>query len=326
MQGWRGEEPSVRLTTVITTRSAIAFIAVVNGVSLGRWATLRYDVLNYAGDVNPLVAARLVSSASSPPVPSTTWPSTLLNIGQGTLAVLVGVILIFMVRVVIKTSCKLLLPRIFRFVDNAFGFVLPRRHYVPSSEYTEVPLNNIIRSPSFMDLPSTLTPVASDGTAAVGASSTSSAHVHSRQGTDLSLHGHPSRDSSSGDSDMIIRSQSPSIQISEDGGEQIIRTASPSNNMSALPSLTTRLNNDNKNNHIQFPPSPQSSLSVPITQPTSQLPSDRVANRVAAEISSDEKKRQELLDSGQVAHYDIDGEWACACAWACEHEWIVRGR
>lgn len=325
---------------------AIAFISVVNGVSLARWTMLRFPNAYYVGDINPLASSSpplLHNSDQSP----TAWQDDVISHATKALALIVGVLTVFVIRVVVKTSCKLALPRVFRFVDNAFGLVLPRRHYVPSSEYTDVPLNNIIRSPSFMDLPSSLTPMASGGPGENV--KTSGISLHSRFDTSSSsdsssfyrgshLAGRSSRDASSGDAtgarfdvlhdDAISRPDSPAIQVTSEsqdrhaGGEEILRTASPSN--VPLPSLTARLNDDQPLQRrggggpaggpdlVQFAPSPQSSLSVPITHPVSQggaqLPSDQVADRVAAELSADERKRQELLASGQVMHYDIDGE------------------
>ncbi|CAO1629500.1 unnamed protein product [Sympodiomycopsis kandeliae] len=265
---------------------AIAFIASVMGVSLGRWASLRYEILNNKNDVNPFVSMGKQALDDDKDVQS--WQQVILSIGTGFVALALGVMIIFAVRVVVKTLCKLALPSIFRFVDSSFGLVLPRRHYAPSSEYTEVPMTNIIRSPSFIDLPSTLTPTATGGPLNLGSPnhqvSSTTTGIHSRldnTSTELSHRGHLgsgsiSRDSSFGGNLDLSRSHSPSF--SDDS--------------------------------THFPPHPTSSLSVPFTHPIGQggpeLPGDKVANVIAAELSEDERKRQDLLQDGIVTHYDID--------------------
>jgi hypothetical protein len=60
---------------------------------------------------------------------------------------------------------------------------------------------------------------------------------------------------------------------------------------------------------------------VPLTHPVGQggaeLPSDKVANAIAGNLSEEERKRQLAQEQGLVTHYDIDGE--------CVNEWRERG-
>lgn len=329
----------------------------MQGVTLARWASLRYPIFHFL-DISPL--------SPSPPSPNTTRP-LFLTIPLYLLTITTGVFFIFLTRVIVKTTCKLLLPSIFRFFDRTFGLVLPRRHYIPSSEYEEVPLNNLLRSPSFMDLPSSLTPVvtpgvapgaganfwggvggqhhpsrrenSSDGASSSGSSSLGFNDVAWSSAYQRNGRRDISRDSSSG---LLSIPGSSGDDYSDRSGSAtpISRPASPANPLGGLrppsplstgaigggmPSLTETSqqlanadNSPSSSHFIQYAPAPSSSLSVPLTRPAAQggaeLPSDKVANALAANLSNEERvKQQEQAQAaagegaaGEVKHYDID--------------------
>lgn len=202
----------------------------------------------------------------------------------------------------------------FRFVDRSFGLVLPRRHYVPSSEYTDVPMNNIIRSPSFIDIPSSLTPTVTPAANPGQEASTSTGILARLAALQDQGRSRPDSPVSVFSDDDLSRPGSPdnhSLSVPAGGSSTSIKQglsqpqhrsaiSPPSRSGAASPYLQ------------QFGPSPKSSLSVPLTHPVSQggaeLPSDKVANAIAGNLSEDERKRQLAQEQGLVTHYDIDGE------------------
>ncbi|KAK0535977.1 Long-chain base-1-phosphate phosphatase [Tilletia horrida] len=65
----------------------------------------------------------------------------------------VGSVVILLVRIVVKAASKLLLPPTFRLVYRAVGFALPRRFYTPAQEYERIP-QDLRPIPSVLDLSS----------------------------------------------------------------------------------------------------------------------------------------------------------------------------
>jgi hypothetical protein len=126
---------------------SVAFAGVMIGIELGGW---HYATGNWAWDV---------------PVPATV-PFDLQHMGWGTavLRVLVGVLVIFAWREVMKPTLLRFLPHLFRVIEKS-GFILPRKFFMPASEYKKIPsrlkVDNVM--PSVSDLPSLLTSIRHPG-------------------------------------------------------------------------------------------------------------------------------------------------------------------
>lgn len=267
---------------------AIAFISVVLGVSLGRWASLHWNLLTGLDTEDPL---SLQSKQLADVTPDLAIDKQAQRLLRQFVGFIVGVLVIFTVRAIVKTVSKVVLPPLFRLVDRTFGLVLPRRHYTNSSDYQSVPMEGIIRAPSVLNFPDTLHPkaaqsqqsprggVRSDQQRASGSSLASGIQSHSTN--DLRTRTSGSRDSA----------------LSELLG-------SPSRPLS--PSYSPYLSINSAARQVQVGPN----LKVPVTRPVSQggpeLPGDKVANQLAASLSKEAKQRQQALEDGDVKHYDID--------------------
>ena len=123
---------------------AIAFISVVLGDILGRWAFFQYGV------TPEFFKVRQPGSAYSTVSEIATW--WLYSV----IKVVVGILLIFTWRIFAKSSLHYALPRIFRFLASIF--TLPhRRFYTPATDYGDVPVERGLHPiPSVIDLPSQL--------------------------------------------------------------------------------------------------------------------------------------------------------------------------
>lgn len=119
---------------------SVAFAGVMIGCELGDW---HYAAGGWAWDV---------------PVPATV-PFDLEHMGWPVVIsrVIVGVIVIFSWREVMKPAMLKLLPHIFRVIERS-GFILPRKFFMPASEYQKIPsrlkVDNVM--PSVSDLPGLL--------------------------------------------------------------------------------------------------------------------------------------------------------------------------
>jgi dihydrosphingosine 1-phosphate phosphatase len=117
---------------------SVAFAGVMIGVELGGW--------HYA----------MSGRAWDHPVPATV-PFDLALMGWVTviLRVLVGVLLIFAWRGLMKPTLLKCLPHLFRIIEK-FGLILPRKFFKPASQYQQIPshlrVDNVM--PSVSDLPS----------------------------------------------------------------------------------------------------------------------------------------------------------------------------
>ena len=126
---------------------SVAFAGVFIGIELGGW---HYATGNWAWDY---------------PVPATV-PFDLEYMGWGVviLRVLVGVLVIFAWREVMKPTLLKCLPHLFRMIEKS-GFILPRKFFMPASEYKKIPsrlkVDNVM--PSVSDLPSLLTSIRHPG-------------------------------------------------------------------------------------------------------------------------------------------------------------------
>jgi len=126
---------------------SVAFAGVMIGCELGDW---HYSMSTYSW---------------SYPVPATV-PFDLEHLGWPIVIsrVLVGVLLIFAWREVMKPTMLKSLPHLFRFIEQ-FGLILPRKFFMPASEYKKIParlrVDNVM--PSVSDLPSLLTSIRHPG-------------------------------------------------------------------------------------------------------------------------------------------------------------------
>ena len=126
---------------------SVAFAGVMIGIELGGW---HYAAGNWAWDV---------------PVPATV-PFDLKHMGWLTviLRVVVGVIVIFAWREVMKPTLLKMLPHLFRAFEKS-GLILPRKFFMPASEYQKIParlkVDNVM--PSVSDLPGLLTSIRHPG-------------------------------------------------------------------------------------------------------------------------------------------------------------------
>lgn len=147
--GWQGPV-SVALLIIILVRihpepaddcpcfdDSVAFAGVLIGLEIGGW---HYAVGEWSWDY---------------PVPGTV-PFNLLHMGWIVVALrlAVGVLMIFLWREFMKPTLLKLLPHLFRVIERA-GFILPRRFFIPASEYKNIPsrlkVDNVM--PSVSDLP-----------------------------------------------------------------------------------------------------------------------------------------------------------------------------
>ncbi|SPO32626.1 related to YSR3 - dihydrosphingosine-1-phosphate phosphatase [Ustilago trichophora] len=144
---------------------AIAFISVAMGVALARWTGIRFDMIlktdplfhPFSGSPAPLVHLSTIQST----VTDTTIPQIQFPVAgpaerwiKNGLIMVFGLINVLLLRVIVKTACKVILPPTFRLVDQLIGFSLPRRHYTPASDYNKIPLKDLSAVPSVIDLPS----------------------------------------------------------------------------------------------------------------------------------------------------------------------------
>lgn len=126
---------------------SVAFSGVMIGIEIGGW--------HYATG----------EWASNTPVPGTV-PFNLEHLGWGkTVArVVVGVLVIFAWREVMKPALLKSLPHLFRVIDK-YGFILPRKFFMPASEYNKIPtrqkLDNVM--PSVSDLPNLINSIRHPG-------------------------------------------------------------------------------------------------------------------------------------------------------------------
>ncbi|KAH8684415.1 sphingosine-1-phosphate phosphohydrolase-like protein [Tricladium varicosporioides] len=126
---------------------SIAFAGVMIGIEIGGW---HYAVGDWAWNV---------------PVPATV-PFDLEHMGWIIVIarVAIGVLVIFAWREVMKPTLLKFLPGLFRVIEK-YGFILPRKFFMPASEYQKIPsrlkVDNVM--PSVSDLPGLLTSIRHPG-------------------------------------------------------------------------------------------------------------------------------------------------------------------
>ncbi|KAF4630515.1 hypothetical protein G7Y89_g7628 [Cudoniella acicularis] len=169
---------------------SVSFAGVMIGIEIGGW---HYAVGDWAWDV---------------PVPATV-PFDLEHMGWITVIarVAVGVLVIFAWREVMKPALLKFLPHLFRIIEK-YGFVLPRKFFMPASEYKKIPsrlkVDNVM--PSVSDLPGLLTSIRHPGrgrSVSIGPQSAADAYET------LAYREKRRRDSLTNPSDSASRAQSP---------------------------------------------------------------------------------------------------------------------
>ncbi|KAG1801268.1 PAP2 superfamily-domain-containing protein [Suillus variegatus] len=125
---------------------AIAFVSVLLGIALSRWHSV------YSG-----VDERFLSSVMPGPQ-GAAWALE-DTVSWWTLAcakVTIGILVIFVWRILAKSLLHLVLPPLFRLLASSFD--LPhRRFYTPATDYQHMPVESSLRPiPSFIDLPGVL--------------------------------------------------------------------------------------------------------------------------------------------------------------------------
>jgi len=118
----------------------VAFSSVAIGIEIGGW---HYANSRWSSNVPVLSTAPFSVELLG-------WPKVILRI-------VVGVLVVFAWRAVMKPTLLYVLPHIFRFVDK-YGMILPRKFFMPASEYKKVPANQKLDNvmPSVSDLPNLL--------------------------------------------------------------------------------------------------------------------------------------------------------------------------
>jgi hypothetical protein len=86
-----------------------------------------------------------------------------------------GVMIIFLWRAVAKPTFHTILPPVYRFVER-IGLLLPRRHFTPASEYTQVPNLPDDTLPSLSELPALMRSVRHPRSDSVGPQSAADAY------------------------------------------------------------------------------------------------------------------------------------------------------
>lgn len=126
---------------------SVSFAGVMIGIELGGW---HYAAGNWAWNV---------------PVAGTV-PFDLEHLGWSVAIarLVVGVLVIFAWREVMKPALLKFLPHLFRVIEK-YGFILPRKFFMPASEYKKIPsrlkVDNVM--PSVSDLPGLLTSIRHPG-------------------------------------------------------------------------------------------------------------------------------------------------------------------
>lgn len=246
---------------------SIAFLSVVMGITTGRWASVRYGLLpkSDAPIARHDLRARIIEPAlnairdtvigSSSPEPETFYSTVigiLSSIAMKVLIMLTGILCILITRVTVKIICRVVLPPIFRFVENTFGFILPRRHYHSSAVVASSPAST--QDKVFPSRPPHKR----------APSSTGGDFFSNRSDPKETESKHWKVDTRSTDQQSQDLAQSE-VQIRPIRAER---------------------------SKVKFTLGDGSDLPVPFTHPNTHLPGDGFSERIAGALSHDEKQRQ----------------------------------
>ncbi|SNX86067.1 related to YSR3 - dihydrosphingosine-1-phosphate phosphatase [Melanopsichium pennsylvanicum] len=290
---------------------AIAFVSVAMGVSLARWSGIRYGItLNTDPIFHPFssssetflagpIELNATSGTASTAIPLIRIPVVARPAERwikNSLIMVFGVINVLLLRVIVKTACKVILPPTFRLVDHLIGFSLPRRHYTQAKHYNRIPLADLSAVPSVIDLPSQI--IVTDDS---GNTQTIKGPVHSptaiRPGSadasPLSLNS-PFGLSSRSPLHSPVPSRTPSPNPIE-----MRRNLAGTNKIK--PKFT--IGNNAEDDAVEVA---TADLPIPLTQskahPNFVAPDERLARTIAAEV----KGKSETQVENDVKRYDAD--------------------
>lgn len=284
---------------------AIAFVSVAMGVALARWC-VRFGVVLHTdpwlhpfsslSDPLDLVQHDATVSQSSTPLIQIPVAGAAEIWIKRALVMTIGLVNVLLLRVIVKTACKVVLPPTFRLVDSLIGFSLPRRHYTPASDYNKIPLADLSAVPSVIDLPSQIIVTDESGNqqmispvmSPVGASRRGSALGASPLLGRSPLHSPVPSRTPSPNPEMrrsLASSKSPKPRIQFTIGSTAEETEAESTNDSAITSTD---------------------LPIPLTQsrahPGFVPPDEQLARTLAADIKGSSPKQVQM----EVKHYDAD--------------------
>lgn len=294
---------------------AIAFISVAIGVGLARWSGIRFGItLNSDPILHPFqgstgvfegIETRIFNSTSTSVAREPLIQIPIAGAGErwikNGLIMVFGLVNVLLLRVIVKTACKVALPPTFRLVDELIGFSLPRRHYTPASDYNKIPLADLSAVPSVIDLPSQI--IVTDES---GNQQTIQSPQHSQRDSALNRGGGQALSplSISSPARSPIHSPVPS------------RTPSPNPiEMRRTPAASRRKiqftigsSTDDANQEMVAEKGAQD-LPIPLTQskahPNWVAPDEKMARNLAADIKHTTPNQVE----NEVKHYDADGKY-----------------
>lgn len=289
---------------------AIAFISVAMGVALARWSGIRYGItLNtdpifhaFSSSPAPALADLTPANVSAAAVPLIQIPvaGAAERYIKAGLIMVIGLVNVLLLRVIVKTACKVILPPTFRLVDQAVGFSLPRRHYTPASDYSKIPLKELSAVPSVIDLPSQIIVTDEEGQQQTIQSPTLSPGASRRGSADNRLGGGLSPLTMRSPIHSPVPSRTPSPSPAQMNRALAAVGKSPKRKIQFTIGGTA--NNDDEtddNDAVQ-------DLPIPLTQsrahPGFTPPDEQLARKLAADLTSSSPKEVEK----EVKHYDAD--------------------
>lgn len=297
---------------------AIAFISVAMGVALARWSGIRYGITLYT---NPLFhpfssIVDPLAGLDSSNVTATATITPLIQIPvagvaevwiKRALVMTIGLVNVLLLRVIVKTACKVILPPTFRLVDQLVGFSLPRRHYTPASDYNKIPLADLSAVPSVIDLPSQIIVTDESGNQQRIQSPVLSPASSQRGSTDV-------RSASLNGAFSPLSTSSPLLGRSPLHSPVPSRTPSPNpiemrRNLVSAPKRKIHFTIGGAGGAADddADDAPQD-LPIPLTQsrahPNFVAPDEQLARHLAADIKGSTPKEVEK----EVKHYDADGK------------------
>lgn len=292
---------------------AIAFISVAMGVALARWSGIRYAITldtdplfhPFSGSFDSLAefTSRNVTTAATTPLIQIPVAGAAEVWIKRALVMTIGLVNVLLLRVIVKTACKVILPPTFRLVDQLVGFSLPRRHYTPASDYNKIPLADLSAVPSVIDLPSQIIVTDESGNQQT-IQSPALSPTGRRGSTDV-------RSASLNGAFSPLSSSSPLLGRSPLYSPVPSRTPSPNpiemrRNLGATPKRKIQFTIGGAGGGGEDDADDAQDLPIPLTQskahPNFVAPDEQVARQIAAEIKGSTFKEVEK----EVKHYDAD--------------------
>lgn len=302
---------------------AIAFISVAMGVGLARWSGIRFGItLNTDPTLHPFqgpsgalagLETRGFNAASIDREPliqipiAGVWERWIKN----GLIMVFGLVNVLLLRVIVKTACKVILPPTFRLVDELIGFSLPRRHYTPASDYNKIPLKDLSAVPSVIDLPSQIIVTDESGNEQTIQSPLTSP-LGSRRASAIAMGGAGGASSpSSVSSALLARSpvHSPVPSRTPSPNPLEMRRALGGGSAVGKRKIQFTIGGGSADDAIEDTVAERGALPIPLTQskahPNFVAPDEQVARNLAADI----KRTTPTEVEKEVKHYDADGKF-----------------